>query len=121
MINYKYYRRRRIARRTNIKEMKANRDIEGLIRLLPRNDAEISKKAAEALGDLKDKRAVEPLIETLKNKYVQDEAIEAFVKIQNKREAIIEALVKIKEQLNISLELWKIKIFKSKHQRLLGK
>jgi HEAT repeat protein len=53
--------------RSSISGMKAARDVRGLIRLLNHRDVDIQYEAAEALGDLGDSRAVEPLVTVLKN------------------------------------------------------
>jgi HEAT repeat protein len=50
----------------NIKKMKANKDIEGLIEALEHKDLAVRRCAAEALGKIGDARAVEPLIRALK-------------------------------------------------------
>jgi HEAT repeat protein len=50
---------------TSIERMKAERDIDGLIRALKDSDTFISYLASTALGELGDDRAVEPLTEML--------------------------------------------------------
>lgn len=52
---------------TNVKKLKENRNVQGLIHALNHKDATIQYDAAEALGELKDYRAVGPLIAALKN------------------------------------------------------
>src|SRR4030043_126453 len=52
----------------NIKKMKANKDVEGLIEALKDKDESVRRLAAEALGEIGDARAVEPLIQALKDK-----------------------------------------------------
>ncbi|MGB9872500.1 MAG: HEAT repeat domain-containing protein, partial [Anaerolineae bacterium] len=53
----------------NIEKMKARGDVKGLIKALGyEKDWEIRRDAARALGELKDARAVEPLIAALKDK-----------------------------------------------------
>jgi len=53
--------------RNSIVKMKTGRDVRGLIRLLSHNDPDIQYEAAEALGNIGDATAVEPLISALKN------------------------------------------------------
>jgi HEAT repeat protein len=62
----------------NVKEMKARRDVNGLIRALGyKKDEYVRKAAVYALGEIKDPRAVEPLIAALKDKDVRKAAAEA--------------------------------------------
>jgi HEAT repeat protein len=60
------------------------------------SSSDVREAACEALGKLKDKRAVEPLIETLgdKDEYVRERACEALGKLKDKRavEPLIETL-----------------------------
>jgi len=58
----------------NVKEMKAKRDVKGLIKALEYKKSSdkwehrnVREAAAKALGELKDARAVEPLIAALKD------------------------------------------------------
>lgn len=51
----------------NVEKMKAERDVEGLIKALKHRDGSVRLKAVRALRELKDKRAVEPLIEALRD------------------------------------------------------
>ncbi len=62
-----------------------NKDIEGLLKALEYHDVDIRNKAAVALGELKDVRAITPLIQTLndQNGHVSNSALEALVKIGN--------------------------------------
>lgn len=53
----------------NIKKMKAKGDVEGLIEALKHKDWRVQWDAAEALGEVGDARAVEPLIQALKDVY----------------------------------------------------
>jgi len=50
----------------NIEEMKTRRDVEGLTKALKDKDWSVRREAAVALGEIKDARAVEPLIWALK-------------------------------------------------------
>jgi HEAT repeat protein len=52
---------------TDVKKLKQSRDVKGLALALKNRDPKIQYDAAEALGDLGDSRAVEPLITALKN------------------------------------------------------
>ena len=47
----------------NIDKMKANRDVDGLIRALTNKDSAFKAKAAKALGEIGNKRAIGPLRE----------------------------------------------------------
>ena len=52
--------------RPNIRRLKNRRDIGGLLKALDyKKDENIRSQAAEALGDLKEKSAVEPLLNLL--------------------------------------------------------
>jgi len=52
----------------SVDKMKANRDVEGLIKALKHKDWHVRADAARALGEIKDKRAGEALIEALRDK-----------------------------------------------------
>jgi hypothetical protein len=52
---------------TDVKKLKEKRNIQGLILALKNKDPKVQYDAAEALGDLRDNRAVEPLTAALKN------------------------------------------------------
>jgi HEAT repeat protein len=68
----------------NVEKMKSKRDIEGLIKTLSYQKVDSVRGAAvDALGQIGDARAVEPLIAALKdvNYYVHTSAAEALVKI----------------------------------------
>lgn len=72
--------------RDSIPGMKAARDIRGLILLLKHRDPDVQFGAAEALGEIGDSGAVEPLIAALKNNEysgVRWKAAEALSKIGN--------------------------------------
>ena len=75
---------------SNIEELKANKDVEGLINALKDKDPMVRGDAAEVLGKIGDSRAVEPLIEALKD-IVQFIAIESLKKIG---EPAVEPLIK---------------------------
>lgn len=68
----------------NVKEMKAKRDVKGLTKALKHKGEYFRQQAAIALGNIGDTRAVEPLLETLrdKSKYVQKGAAEALDKLR---------------------------------------
>ena len=68
--------------------LQENQDVEGLIKALDyKDDYEIRSKAAKALGDIGDKKAVEPLIQALRDEYfhVRLEAVKALAKIADER------------------------------------
>jgi HEAT repeat protein len=72
--------------RDSIPRMKAARDVRGLILLLKHRDPDVQYGAAEALGEIGDSGAVEPLIAALKNNEysgVRWKAAEALSKIGN--------------------------------------
>jgi len=50
---------------SDVEKMKANKDVEGLIKVLGDKDKDVRMRAAGALGNIKDARAVEPLIKAL--------------------------------------------------------
>ena len=75
---------------SDVKKMQANKDVEGLIKALKDKDPMVRGDAAEVLGKIGDSRAVEPLIEALKD-IVQFIAIESLRKIG---EPAIEPLIK---------------------------
>ena len=60
----------------DIGELKAIKNVKGLIKALKSKDRNVRRSAVEALGEIKDARAVEPLIEALKDedKYFQSVA-----------------------------------------------
>ncbi|MBE3115402.1 MAG: HEAT repeat domain-containing protein, partial [Actinobacteria bacterium] len=49
----------------NVEKMQANKDFKGLIRALKDENGHVREQAAVALGEIKDARAVEPLIKAL--------------------------------------------------------
>lgn len=51
----------------NVDQMKAKKDVAGLIKALKHKDGQVRGNAAYALGGIRDKRAVEPLIEALRD------------------------------------------------------
>jgi HEAT repeat protein len=72
----------------NVKLLKRRRDVDGLIKVLQTGaHPESREEAAEALGEIRDPRAVDPLIGALKDRdhEVREEAVEALGKIGDKR------------------------------------
>ena len=68
----------------NVGKMKSKGDVKGLIKALNyRKDAYIREAAAKALGEIGDARAIEPLIDALKDEseYVRSAAAEALDKL----------------------------------------
>jgi len=51
----------------NVEKLKKERNVNGLIKALRHKDSLIRLRAAEALGSIRDKKAVEPLIQALKD------------------------------------------------------
>lgn len=89
----------------NIQELEARKDVEGLIKALKEGDTEREQgNAAVALGRLKDKDAVKPLIETLNNPnenyQVRGRAAWALGEIEDTRavEPLVETLLNKKEE-----------------------
>lgn len=80
----------------NVEKLEAKRDVEGLIKALNyKKDLKVRWEAAVALGEIKDKKAVEPLFQALKDesKWVQEESAEALGKIgEPAGESLIQAL-----------------------------
>lgn len=73
----------------NVEKMEAKRDVKGLIKALWNKDYKdyyLKMRAAEALGNIGDARAVEPLTKSLndKNKDVRKAAKEALKRIEAK-------------------------------------
>jgi len=52
----------------NVEKMKAEKDVEGLIKALEDEDWDVRRKAAEALGEIKNAKAVESLTQALNKK-----------------------------------------------------
>lgn len=67
----------------NVKKLTQRKDVEGLIKALTDKDWGVRGEAAEALGEIKDARAVEPLIQALKD--IGVEAAEALINIGDER------------------------------------
>ncbi|MEE8168473.1 MAG: HEAT repeat domain-containing protein [Candidatus Hydrothermarchaeales archaeon] len=61
------------------------KDVEGLIKALKHKDSDVRRKAAEALGEIGDSRAVEPLIQALKTKWDPEDALRALRKFRTKK------------------------------------
>lgn len=60
--------KRRLFGHTNIDELRASKNVKALTKASKNKDADIRSKAAEALGDIGDTRAVEPLVALLRDK-----------------------------------------------------
>ena len=88
--------RRDIEGLIRVGKLKERRDVKGLIRALKDSNWKVRASAAYALGEIGDKRAVEPLIEALKDSYelVRGWAALALGEIGDERavEPLIEAL-----------------------------
>ena len=71
---------------SNIGELKANKDVEGLIKALKDKDWHVRIPTVGALGEIRDKRAIEPLTQALKdeNSIVRSLAEEALEKIKGR-------------------------------------
>lgn len=67
--------------------MEKNKDVKGLIKALKHKDSRVRDIAALVLGDIGDVRAVEPLIQALKdeNYSVRSSASEALEKIRGRK------------------------------------
>ncbi len=72
----------------NVKLLKRRRDVDGLIKVLQTGaHPESREEAAEAMGEIRDPKAVDPLIGALKDRdhEVREEAAESLGKIGDKR------------------------------------
>ena len=71
----------------NIEELKASKNLKGLIEALNDKYGDFRLEAARALGNIWDSRAIEPLIEALKDEdnYVREAARAALEKIKAKK------------------------------------
>jgi HEAT repeat protein len=79
----------------NIEQLIAKHDIRGLIKALDyQKDKNVRKSAAQALGELKDTSAVEPLISVLKDKdeFVRGAAIQALSGLKDALPALVHCL-----------------------------
>ena len=75
----------------NVEKLKGKRDLKGLIKALRyKRDGGVRSSAAEALGEIGDARAVEPLCAALRDKDVdvREAAAEALGKIGDARAAV---------------------------------
>lgn len=75
----------------SVEEMRSSGDVEGLIKKLNSSDSDTTARAAEALGEIRDERAIKPLIYTLKNaedSNVKQKAAEAVAKTGNANVAL---------------------------------
>lgn len=66
----------------NINEMKAKKDVKGLISSLAHKDLEIKRGALSALGELRDSRAIKPIIDLLGQKDVSTEVKQALARME---------------------------------------
>lgn len=93
-------------RKQAVKKLVAMRSVEPLVKALNHKNSDVQRGAAEALGDIGDARAVEPLIAVVNNSFeysaVRGEAIKALAKIGDTR--AVRSLVTILKEHNISLE-----------------
>ena len=82
------------SRKPNVGKMEAKRDVEGLIKVLPYEEYYVERAhAAHALGEIGDRRAVEPLIAALEDRmsFVRRAAAEALGEIGDSR--VVEPLI----------------------------
>jgi len=97
----------------NIEKLKAKRDVKGLIEALDyERDISVRQAATKALGEIGDEQAIDPLIETLKNKDMRQATAEALIEIgipaveslakalKDKDRDIHEIVVEILDKLN---------------------
>lgn len=86
----------KLFRPPNVEELKAKKDIEGLIKALKYKNDDVRCEATKALAEIKDVRAEEPLIQALKDedRYVRIEATKALGEIRDPMavEPLIQAL-----------------------------
>ncbi|MFO7966766.1 MAG: HEAT repeat domain-containing protein [Archaeoglobaceae archaeon] len=82
----------------SVEDLRSSGDVEGLIKKLNSSDSNTKAQAAEALGEIRDERAIKPLIYTLEHSEdstVREKAAESVASIGNANEALpplIEAL-----------------------------
>jgi len=91
----------------NVEEMKAKKDVEGLIQALKnKRNVYIRRDAASALGDTGDARAIDPLVESLgdPNKDVRNAAVEAIGKLGGDPRAVELLLDFLKDKRSIIRE-----------------
>jgi len=71
----------------NVEKMKAQGDVEGLVKALKHKDYLVAAEAAKALGVIRDARAVEPLMQAREDKDsgVRKAAKESLEKLEAKR------------------------------------
>lgn len=73
----------------NTEKLKTNKNIKGLSKLLSHKDVKLRLEAVNALGEIQDNRAVEPLIRTIQNKTelpkVKEKTVKAIENIGGKR------------------------------------
>ena len=81
----------------DVEKMKSKRDVEGLIKALKSKNLNVREKAAEALGMIKDARAVIPLIDALNDESVRGSAAYALGKIGDSR-AVAPLIQALKEE-----------------------
>ncbi len=68
-------------RRPNVAKLESRQNVDGLVRALGDEDPEIRVQAARALGELADRRAVEPLIAALEDRDTEAAAARALSRI----------------------------------------
>ena len=71
----------------NIEKLEANRDVVGLCNALEHKDPEVRKAAAKALREVNDRRAVEPLLATMKQDEADDVRAQAIDALGDLRDA----------------------------------
>lgn len=76
-------------RRPNVDELKKKKDVEGLLKALRYKEASVRAEAAESLGQIGDKRAVEPLIQALEDEDTKGKAMGALRKIGGGKVSIL--------------------------------
>jgi hypothetical protein len=79
----------------NVEKMKAQRDVDGLVKALHDKNSQVRAKAAEALGEIRERKAVEPLLAALKDEgpAVRSAAVKAFGRIGDA--AVVDSIISI--------------------------
>jgi len=87
----------------NVEEMERERNIDGLTNALKHRNNNVRRKAADALGRIGDAKAVEPLIQTLKDSDINVvwEAMTALAKVG---EPALDPLTQLLKDKDISLD-----------------
>jgi HEAT repeat protein len=95
----------KIFEKISVEEMYKKRDVDGLIKVLKNKDGDIRQEAVRFLGMIGDSRAVEPLIQALKDGdgIVQSSVAVALEKIGGQA---VEPLIRVLKVKNKNVQVW---------------